>query len=112
MGLCFLQGNSMEISETGAFIVNDIRNFVFGLAEAAVYGSCKSRKQKFVMLFTIFSPVMKEQIAYEYRMGRFICSHKLCIKCKVFCNECKVLSLTVTIIILTPWLQLSFYPYL
>ena len=38
----------MELS-----IVNDIRNFVFGLAEAAVYGSCKSRKQKFVMLFTI-----------------------------------------------------------
>ncbi len=34
-------------------IVNDIRNFVFGLAEAAVYGSCKSRKQKFVKSFTI-----------------------------------------------------------
>lgn len=32
-------------------IVNDIRNFVFGLAGAAVYGFCKSRKQKFVMLF-------------------------------------------------------------
>ena len=36
-----------------AFIVNDIRNFVFGLAGASVYGSCKSRKQKFVMSFTI-----------------------------------------------------------
>ena len=35
------------------FIVNDIRNFVFGLAEAFVYGFCKSRKQKFVMSFTI-----------------------------------------------------------
>jgi len=34
-------------------IVNDIRNFVFGLAEASVYGFCKSRKQKFVMSFTI-----------------------------------------------------------
>ncbi len=34
-------------------IVNDVRNFVFGLAGAAVYGSCKSRKQKFVMSFTI-----------------------------------------------------------
>ena len=30
-------------------IVNDIRNFVFGLAGASVYGSCRSRKQKFVM---------------------------------------------------------------
>ena len=34
-------------------IVNDIRNFVFGLAGASVYGSCKRRKQKFVMSFTI-----------------------------------------------------------
>ena len=34
-------------------IVNDIRNFVFGLAEATVYGFCKSREQKFVMSFTI-----------------------------------------------------------
>ena len=34
-------------------IVNDIKNFVFGLAEAVVYGFCKSRKQKFVMSFTI-----------------------------------------------------------
>ncbi len=36
-----------------ALIVNDIRNFVFGIAGAAVYGSCKRRKQKFVMSFTI-----------------------------------------------------------
>ncbi len=36
-----------------ASIVNDIRNFVFGIAGAAVYGSCKRRKQKFVMSFTI-----------------------------------------------------------
>ena len=35
------------------FIVNDIRNFIFGLVEATVYGFCKSRKQKFVMSFTI-----------------------------------------------------------
>ncbi len=34
-------------------IVNDIRNFVFGLAGATIYGSYKSRKQKFVMSFTI-----------------------------------------------------------
>ena len=34
-------------------IVNYIRNFVFGLAGASVYGSCKRRKQKFVMSFTI-----------------------------------------------------------
>ncbi len=34
-------------------IVNDIRNFVFGLAEATVYEFCMRRKQKFVMLFTI-----------------------------------------------------------
>ncbi len=34
-------------------IVNDIRNFVFGLAGATVYGFCKSREQKFVMSFTI-----------------------------------------------------------
>jgi hypothetical protein len=34
-------------------IVNDIGNFIFGFAEATVYGFCKSRKQKFVMLFTI-----------------------------------------------------------
>ncbi len=34
-------------------IVNDIRNFVFGLAEATVYGFCKSLKQKFIMPFTI-----------------------------------------------------------
>ncbi len=37
-------------------IVNDIRNFVFGLAEATVYGFCKSREQKFVMSFTISFP--------------------------------------------------------
>ena len=35
------------------FIVNDIGYFVFGLAEAAVYGCCKNRKHKFVMVFTI-----------------------------------------------------------
>ena len=40
-------------------IVNDIRNFVFGLAGASVYGSCKSRKQKFVMSFTIIITACK-----------------------------------------------------
>ena len=39
-------------------IVNDIRNFVFGLAGATVYGSCKSRKQKFVMSFIINTCVL------------------------------------------------------
>ena len=34
-------------------IVNDIRNFVFDLAEASVYGFYKSWKQKFVMSFII-----------------------------------------------------------
>ena len=34
-------------------IVNDIGNFVFGLAGISVYGCCKRRKQKFVMGFTI-----------------------------------------------------------
>ena len=34
-------------------IVNDIKNIVFGLVEAFVYGFCKNRKQKFVMSFTI-----------------------------------------------------------
>ncbi len=35
-------------------IVNDIRNFIYGLAEVSVYGFCKSREQKFVMSFTIY----------------------------------------------------------
>ena len=35
------------------FIANDIGYFVFGLAEASVYGGCKSRKLKFAMAFTI-----------------------------------------------------------
>ena len=34
-------------------IVNDIRNFAFGLAKTYVYGFGKSRKQKFIMSFTI-----------------------------------------------------------
>ena len=34
-------------------IVNDIINFVFDLAEAFIYGPCKSRKQKLVMSFTV-----------------------------------------------------------
>ncbi len=45
---------SLEIAESiEPVIVNDIGNFVFGLAGASVYGSCKSRKQKFVKSFTI-----------------------------------------------------------
>ena len=35
------------------FIVNDIKNFVFGPAKAPVYGFGRNRKQKFVMSFTI-----------------------------------------------------------
>ena len=34
-------------------IVNDIRNFAFGLAKASVYGFGKNRKQKLVMSITI-----------------------------------------------------------
>lgn len=34
-------------------IVNDIRHFVFSLAEASVYSSCKNQELKFVMSFTI-----------------------------------------------------------
>ncbi len=45
------------------FIVNDIGNFVFGIAGAAVYGSCKRRKQKFVMSFTIVQ--LTEQVQLE-----------------------------------------------
>lgn len=35
------------------FIVNDIRNCLFGLVKACVYGFYKSRKEQFVMSFTI-----------------------------------------------------------
>jgi len=35
------------------FIVNDIRDFAFGLVKASVYGFYKSWKQKFIMSFTI-----------------------------------------------------------
>ncbi len=45
--------NNLEQGSRIQVIVNDIRNFVFGLAGASVYGSGKSRKQKFVMSFTI-----------------------------------------------------------
>ncbi len=44
-------------------IVNDIRNFVFGLAGATVYGSCKSWKQKFVMSFTISHNIVSSRSA-------------------------------------------------
>ena len=43
----------IEICYVVYYIVKDIRNFVFDLAEAVVYGFCKSRKLKFVMSFTI-----------------------------------------------------------
>lgn len=36
-----------------ALIVNDIRNFFFGLSGASVYGFRKSQQQQFVMSFTI-----------------------------------------------------------
>ena len=39
------------------FIVNDIKNFVFGPAKAPVYGFGRNRKQKFVMSFTIIYTV-------------------------------------------------------
>ncbi len=56
-------------------IVNDIRNFVFGLAGASVYGSCKSRKQKFVMSFTIhYDTTMNRSgclVKYAHKIGDF-----------------------------------------
>ena len=42
------------------FIVNDIRNLVFGLVKVSVYGFYKSRKQKFVMSFTVIIVDMSE----------------------------------------------------
>ena len=55
-------------------IVNAIRNFIFGLAEAAVYGFCKSRKQKFVMLFTIhtilYDPIFSRSTVYTSSRNR------------------------------------------
>lgn len=57
-------------------IVNDIRNFAFGLVKASVYGSYKSRKQKAVMSFTIIIvdisemyrviPESSRRIGYRY----------------------------------------------
>ena len=44
-------GHFLDWAQT--FIVNDIKNFVFGLVEAFVYGFDKRRKQKFVMSLTI-----------------------------------------------------------
>ena len=35
------------------YIVNDIRNFAFGLAKVFAYGFGKDRKQKFIVSFTI-----------------------------------------------------------
>ena len=40
------------------FIVNDIRNFAFGLAKAFVYGFGKNQKQKFIMSFTIYIEIL------------------------------------------------------
>ncbi len=50
-------------------IVNDIRNFVFGLAGASVYGSCKSRKQNFVMSFTIRHGIYSGGKGYRLRIS-------------------------------------------
>ncbi len=46
------------------FIVNDIKNFVFGPAKAPVYGFGRNRKQKFVMSFTIAQQT--EQVQLEF----------------------------------------------
>ena len=43
----------MQKFHASFFIVNDIKNFVFGPAKAPVYGFGRNRKQKFVMSFTI-----------------------------------------------------------
>ena len=48
-----------------AFIVNDIKNFVFGPAKAPVYGFGRNRKQKFVMSFTINILTGQCQAIYE-----------------------------------------------
>ena len=53
-GVCEHPYVKKEVLRNYLYIVNDIRNFVFGLAGATVYGFCKSRKQKFVMSFIIF----------------------------------------------------------
>ena len=50
-------------------IVNDIRNFVFGLAGASVYGSCKSRKQNFVMSFIIRHGIYSGGKGYRLRIS-------------------------------------------
>ena len=54
------------------FIVNDIKNFVFGPAKAPVYGFGRNRKQKFVMSFTIVQQT--EQVQLEFVPKR----HKFC----------------------------------
>ena len=51
-------------------IVNDIGNFIFGLAEATVYGSCKRRKQKFVMSFTIVVCTQINDIIQKWIRGQ------------------------------------------
>ena len=59
----YLKGkSSLMIFEKHAnlkYIVNDIKNFVFGPAKAPVYGFGRNRKQKFVMSFTIiYLPIL------------------------------------------------------
>ena len=46
-------------------IVNDIRNFVFGLAGASVYGSCKRRKQNicYVVYYSLYGRIAGNQWA-------------------------------------------------
>ena len=49
-----LQGGSLpDLKKKGGGADGNV--FVFGLAVATVYGFCKSRKQKFVMSFTIIT---------------------------------------------------------
>ena len=49
-------------------IVNDIKNCVFGLAKASVYGFGEKRKQKFVMSYTIIIEcIRKERICLFWK---------------------------------------------
>ena len=51
------------------FIVNDIKNFVFGPAKAPVYGFGRNRKQKFVMSFTIYHEYNKDRTKRELALS-------------------------------------------
>ncbi len=53
------------------FIVNDIKNFVFGPAKAPVYGFGRNRKQKFVLSFTIVQQTEQVQLEFVPKRHKF-----------------------------------------